>query len=204
MVDRCMRSTTASMRVGSWPRSSGARLSSITLHTARGAPYPNASPRPVRPSSVCTRTTICLREPAVQLDGGVIGFIGMASGMAWMAVIFMRLASRSVRSRPVIDGLGGAGPLHAKPVQALVAHAGEELGPRADAEDPLLEPPAVALRGARFLVVAVIEVVVASVVALDGRRIGAERLQDDGRHLERRRQHEIGIAQHALSRADLL
>src|SRR3972149_1974060 len=84
-----MRSTRASIRAGSWPISIGARLSAITLQTASGAPWANASPSPTSPASVRTRTTICLRVPAVHEDGGVMGFMGMASGMVSIAVIFM-------------------------------------------------------------------------------------------------------------------
>jgi hypothetical protein len=87
-----MRSTRYSILRGSWPTRRGARLSSITLQTASGAPYAKASPTPVGPPSVFTRTTICLRVAAVHGDGGSSGFIGRARQIASIAVIFMAQA----------------------------------------------------------------------------------------------------------------
>src|SRR2546422_10541068 len=40
------------------------------------------------PSSVVTRTRICLPAPAAQVEGGVVGRSGMASGIARTSVIF--------------------------------------------------------------------------------------------------------------------
>src|SRR6266581_3532232 len=176
---------------------SGARLSSITLTTASGAPYAKASPVPVSPSSVTTRTTICLRVPALHVEGGSMGFMGMASGMAWIAVIFMRLGS-------VVEGFGGKAPPDPDLLQGFRAHAGEKALPVVDADDPALEPVPVALHGPALLVEAVVEVVVAPVVTLDGRRVGAEGLVDDRGDLDLGREHEPGVAQDALARPDLL
>jgi len=80
------------MRSGSCPTMSGARLSSIALHTASGAPYAKASPIPVSPASVLIRTTICLRVEPVHDEDGSSGFMGMARQIASTAVIFMAQA----------------------------------------------------------------------------------------------------------------
>src|SRR5215471_14234929 len=185
------------MRRGSWPIKSGARLSSITEETARGAPYANASPVPVSPSSVVTRTTICLRVAPVHADGGESGFSGMARGMAWIAAIFIELGS-------VVDRCRAWRGRDAQRIEDVAADPIEETAPVVDAEHPSIEPGAGAVDRAALVVVPTEELVVSAVVPLDRRREGAERLVHHRRDLHLRSEDEARVTQDLLPRPDVL
>src|SRR5262245_22935837 len=117
----------------------------------------------MRPLSVVTRTTICLRVAPDHADAGERGLSGMASGMAWIEAIFMSLGS-------VVERFGGSRVSDADGVHDLRAHAIEEALPVVDAVDPAIEPGAVAVDRPALIVIPREELVMAAIVSLDGGR----------------------------------
>src|SRR2546426_12585635 len=69
------------------------------------------------PSSVVTRTRICLLAPAAHVEGGVVGRSGMASGIARTSVIF----TSEVSEPQLLPALA-----HARLVLGRRAHRGRE------------------------------------------------------------------------------
>ena len=137
---------------------------------------------PVSPSSVTTRTTICLRVAAGHGDGGSIGVMGMAEGDGLDArdlhVGRLRVCRRPVdverrvtavsRRNPAAGScrVAGAPAARRRPARGSP-------GQSATPSDPAVEPARGALGVRDVVVIAVEEVVVAGVVALHGRRDSA-------------------------------
>src|SRR5882762_1212929 len=94
------------------------------------------------------------------------------------------MASHFIASRSIVEGFGETRNLDAHGIERVRAQPREKALPVGDAVDPAIQPGLHPFHRARILVIAPVEVVAASVAALDRRGVGSEGLVDDGGDLE--------------------